>query len=165
MTQLSVYRFDQGLAFDGGLVGAVERLELGGDTRLLDALFVARDPEGGEVAAIDLASAGAGGSFASLLDFRLDAGRRRAITERTLAEHRGGVPGSLIESIAVTLEPGAALVAILHSGAAPTVFHDAVARAGGRQIVDDAVDARALADLGPHLVAAGPTDQGISSGG
>jgi hypothetical protein len=130
-------------------------MQLGGDTTLLDALFVARDPESGEVAAVDLAGAGAGGSLASMLDFRLDAGRRQAITERTLAEHRGGVPRALIEAIAAALEPGAALAAILHSGRAPAVLDDAVARSGGRLVADDAVDARALADVGPQLLAAG----------
>ena len=89
---LRVYRFDPGAVFEGGLVGAVERMQLATDTKLLDALFVAQDPEGGGLAAVDLAGGGAGGTFASLLDFRLDARRRHAITERTLAEHRGGVP-------------------------------------------------------------------------
>jgi hypothetical protein len=32
-----------------------------------------------------------------LLDFRLDPGRRRAMTESTLAEHSGGVSRPLIE--------------------------------------------------------------------
>jgi hypothetical protein len=57
------------------------------------------------VAAVNMASGG-GGTFASMLDFRLDPGRRPAITERTLAEHRGGVPRSLMQALAATLEAG-----------------------------------------------------------
>ena len=102
---LRVYRFDPGSVFEGGLVGAIERMKLGSDTKLLDALFVARDPESGGLAAVDLASGGAGGTFASMLDFRLDAGRRQAITERTLAEHRGGVPRPLIEACLLYTSP------------------------------------------------------------
>jgi hypothetical protein len=151
---LRVYRFDPGFRFEGGLAGAVERLELAGETTLLDALFVTRDPESGEVAAVDRAIAGAGGTFASMLDFRLDAGRRRAITERTLAEHRGGVPGPLIESVAATVEAGAAILAVLHTGGAPTVLDDAVARGRGRLIAEDPVDARSFAQAGPQLLAA-----------
>jgi hypothetical protein len=151
---LRVYRLEPGALFEGGLVGAVERIGLGGGTKLLDALFVANDPASGGAAAIDLASGGAGGTLASMLDFRLDAARREAITERTLAEHRGGVPRSLIEAIAATLEPGAAIVAILHTGGAPAVLDDAVARARGRLIASEAVDARALAHAGPELRAA-----------
>ncbi len=152
--QLRVYRFAPGFAFEGGLVGAVERMELGGDTNLLDALFVMQDPASGGLAAVDLASGSAGGTFASLLDFRLDAGRRAAITERTLAEHRGGVPRPLIEAIAATLEAGAAVFAVLHTGGTPTVLDDAVTRTHGRLIANDPVDAQALAQAGPQLLAA-----------
>ena len=151
---LRVYRFDPGAVFEGGLIGAVERIKLGRDTKLLDALFVTQDPASGGLAAVDLASGGAGGTFASMLDFRLDAGRRRAITERTLAEHRGGVPRPLIEAIAATLEAGAAIFAVLHTGGAPTVLDDAVERSQGRRIADDPVDAQTLADAGPQLLAA-----------
>ena len=34
---LRVYRFDPGAVYEGGLVGAVERMKLGRDTKLLDA--------------------------------------------------------------------------------------------------------------------------------
>ena len=151
---LRVYRFDPGAVFEGGLVGAIERLSLGRDTKLLDAVFVMQDPASGGLAAIDLASGGAGGTFASMLDFRLDPGRREAITKRTLAEHRGGVPRTLIEAIAATLEAGTAIFALLYSGGTPTVLDDAVARGHGRLIADEPVDAQALADAGPQLLAA-----------
>jgi hypothetical protein len=152
--QLRVYRFAPGFAFEGGLVGAVERLQLGGDTNLLDALFVIQDPASGGLAAVDLASGSAGGTFASVLDFRLDPGRRAAITGRTLAAHRGGVPRPLIEALAATLEAGAAILAVLHTGSTPTVLDDSVARAYGRLLAADAVDAQTLADLGAQLLTA-----------
>ena len=151
---LRVYRFDPGSVFEGGLVGAIERMKLGSDTKLLDALFVTDDPGSGGLAAVDLASGGAGGTFASMLDFRLDAGRRQAVTERTLAEHRGGVPRPLIEAIAATLEAGAAIFAVVHTGGAATALDEAVARSHGRLIANDPVDARALAQAGPQLLAA-----------
>jgi hypothetical protein len=150
---LRVYRFDPGTAFEGGLVSAVERMQVGPDTKLLDALFVTHDPASGSLAAVDLASGGADGTFASMLDFRLDAGRRQAITDRTLAEHRRGVPRPLIEAVAATLQDGAAIFAVLHSGAAPTVLDEAVARAHGRLIADDPVDAQGLGEAGPQLLA------------
>src|SRR5262245_37601543 len=114
-THLRVYRFDPGAVFEGGLVGAVERMQLEGGVTLLDALSGTPDEPSGEFAAVDLASGRAGGTFASLLDFRLDAARRQAITERTLAEHRDGVPRDLIEEIAATLEAGAAILVVLHT--------------------------------------------------
>jgi hypothetical protein len=151
---LRVYRFDPDALFEGGLVGAFERMQLGRDTKLLDALFVTHDPTSGELAAVDLASSGAGDTFVSMLDFRLDANRRQAITQRTLAEHRRGIPRSLIEAVAATLEAGSAIVAVLHTGAAPTVLDEAVTRSRGRLIANSSVDARALAHAGPQLLAA-----------
>jgi hypothetical protein len=152
--RLSVYRFEPGAMFEGGLIAAAERMQLLGDTKLVDALFVARDPDSGALQAIDLDSAGAEASFASLLDFRLDASRREAMTERTLADHPGGVPTALIESIATTLGPGAAVLAVLYTGPRAAVLEEAVARSGGRAVVDEPSDARALADAGLRLRAA-----------
>lgn len=149
---LRVYRFDPGAVFEGGLLAALERMQLGQDWKLLDALFVTRDATSGELEAVDLGTGGADATLASLLDFRLDPGRRRAVTERTLAEHPGGVPRPLIEAIAATLEPGAAIFAVLHAGGAATVLEDAVARCGGRRIADEpADDAATLAEVGQRL--------------
>ena len=127
-----MYRFDPGAAFEGELLSAAERMEVGGE-RLFDALFVGRDAATGSLEAIDLGARGSDGTLASLLDFRLDPARRRAITERTLSEHSGGVPRPLIEALADTLEEGAAILAVVHSGATAEVLEDAVVRCGGRR--------------------------------
>jgi hypothetical protein len=140
-------------------------MRLGTDTKLLDALFVTQDQASGGMAAVDLASGRAGGTFASMLDFRLDTGRRQAITERTLAEHRGGVPRPLIEATAATLEAGAAILAVLHTGNTPSVLDDAVERSHGRLIADDPVDAQTLADAGPQLLAAAGSPAASSQAG
>jgi hypothetical protein len=154
LAHLRVYRFEPGAAFEGGLLAAVERMQLGGDAKLLDALFVRRDAATGALDAVDLAIGGGDATFASLLDFRLDPVRRRAITERTLAEHSGGVPRPLIEAIAGTLQTGAAIFALLDTGGTATVLEDAVARSGGQVIADEPVNARALAQAGSQLRAA-----------
>jgi hypothetical protein len=145
LARLRVYRFEPGAVFDGGLLGAIERMQLGHGTELLDALFVRRDAASSGLEAVDLAVGGGGGTFASLLDFRLEPRRRRAITERTLAEHPGGVPRPEIELIGAALEAGAALLAVLSAGGTAMVLEEAVARCGGRLIADEPVDARARA--------------------
>jgi hypothetical protein len=154
LTHLRVYRFGSTAKFEGGLVAAIERLELAREGKLLDALFVRRDAASGELDAMDLSLGGVGRTFASLLDFRLDADRRHALTERTLTERRGGVPRSLIESIAGTLEAGDAIFAVLQAGPAATVLEDAVARCGGQRIADEPFDARSLAEADRPLRAA-----------
>jgi hypothetical protein len=149
--RLRVYRFEPGAAFEGGLLAAIERMQVGGAAKLRDALFVRRGAASDELDAVDLAAGGADATLASLLDFRLDPARRHAITERTLAEHPGGVPRSLIEAIAATLEAGAAIFAILYTGGTVTVLDDAVARCGGRLIAEEPVDVRELAQAGREL--------------
>jgi hypothetical protein len=124
-----------------------------GDTQLLDALFVGRD-EAGTLIAVDRAVGLAGGSFAALLDFRLEPAQREALTARTLAEHAGGVPGSLIEAIGDGLEPGTAIFVVLRTGPAAQVLDEAVARVNGEQVLDEPVEARALVDLVERLHAA-----------
>ena len=151
---LCVYRFEPGAAFEGGLVGAIERMQLGHDVKLLDALFLRRDLSSGALDAVDLATGGGDATFASLLDFRLEPRRRRSITRRTLAEHPGGVPRPEIEAIGAALEAGVAILAVLSTGGTATDLADAVARCGGRLVADEPVDACALAQVGPRLRAA-----------
>ena len=149
---LRAYRFGTDSVFDGGLVGAVEQLEVGPDAALLDALFVSRDGATGELQAIDLATARSDGTLSALLDFRLDLGRRRAMTRRTLATD--AVSPALLETIVARLEPGDALLVLLLDGAPGPTLDDAVARAGGRLVVDEHVIAATLAGAAAHVRAA-----------
>ena len=52
-TRLRVYRFDPGAVFEGGLIGAIERMQLGDGAKLLDALFVRRDAATGALRALE----------------------------------------------------------------------------------------------------------------
>src|SRR5829696_2554802 len=149
---LRVYRFDVDSVFEGALVGAVERLEADPGAGLLDALFVARDGATGELQAIDLATARADGTLSALLDFRLDLGRRRAMTRRTLATD--AVPPAVLETIVTRLDPGDALLVLLLGGAPGPALDDAVARAGGRLVVDEVLRAATLADAAARVRAA-----------
>ena len=83
--QLLLYRFAADARFEGRLVGALERMESGDTLRIVEALFVARDAETGELAAVDLRSRGAGSLVEPLIGFRLDEHQRRRTTEKALA--------------------------------------------------------------------------------
>ena len=89
-----------------------------------------------------------------LLDFRLDPGRRDAITERTLAEHKGGVPREVIEAVGDALQSGGAVFAILYAGPPAAVLDEAVQRSGGELAADESVDFATLAEAGPQLTSA-----------
>lgn len=152
--QLLVYAFAPGASFDGGLVGALQRLESGGALRILGALFVQRDTESDEIAAIDLRGRGAGSAVAPLLGFRLDPAERRRATEKALRDESGGLPGSTVRELAAALQPGAAVAAVLVEHVWAGALFDAAERSGGTPVANELVDATTLAEVTPALLAA-----------
>ena len=148
--QLLVYAFGPGAAFEGQLVGALERLESGGALRILDTLFVHRDAETGELSAIGERGDGAGRIVAPLLGFRLDPAERQRASQRLLREGTSGIPGAAIEQLGRSLEPGAAIAAVLVEHVWIEAVEDAVSRTGGISLAGDFVDATALT---PELLA------------
>jgi hypothetical protein len=154
--QLLVYRFDVASSFEGQLVGALERLESGGALRVLDALFVMRDPASGELFAIDARGKGAGGVVGPLLEFRLDPSRRRRATERARNLYADGAPDLLVE-LAEALKPGGALAAVLIEHVWSRALEDAVTRLDGSRVADDFVEATALHEVAAEVLAAAST--------
>jgi hypothetical protein len=150
--QLLLYGFGPDAEFEGRLVGALERLESGGALKILDALFVHRLPEGGELEIVNLKGDGAGGIAAPLLEFRLDAAARKRATQKALAGRPGGIPPEVLKRVGNALEPGAALAAVLVDHAWRRALEDAVERSAGTPLVSDFVDATKLAELEPERV-------------
>ena len=140
--QLLAYRFAPAARFEGQFVGALERLETGGALRVLDVLFVRRDPDTGELDAV-AAGGGAGGLVAPLIDFRLDPGRRGAATEAALDGERGAVARDL----GSRLEPGEAMAVVLVEHVWVRTLDDAAARTGGTHVESRLVGASRLAEL------------------
>jgi hypothetical protein len=138
--QFLAFKFESDSRFEGQLVGALERIEVGDTMRVLDGLFVARDSESGELSAISLADIPPSRMTSRLLDFRLTARERKTATQRAL----DGAAGDAVQSLATRLRPGVAVVAVLveHTaavGADPLA--DAVARIGGTEVTRELVDA------------------------
>jgi exoribonuclease R len=142
--QLLAFGFDADAAFEGQLVGALERLESGGALRILDVLFVSSDAETGELLAIDL-QGHTGGLTAKLLDFRLDPAARRL--EGT---------SELLRALGAALQPGTALAAVLVEHVWSRAVEDAVSRVGGRSLASEFVDASTLSELRDQLLRAAP---------
>jgi hypothetical protein len=148
---LLAFRFGSDSRFEGQLVGALERIEGGGSVRVLDALFVAREPETGELSAIALSDSPPSRRTVRMLGFRLDADDRRAATQKAL----DGRDGEAVRSLAALLSPGSAIAAVLLDHASADAFADAVARVGGVQIASEFVDASRIRDLTSRLVSTG----------
>jgi hypothetical protein len=148
--QLLVYGFDADPNFEGRLVGALERMESGGALRIVEALFVGRDPETGELAAIDLRSRGAGSLVSPLIGFRLDPRERKHATERALATEAG----DSIRALDAALAPGAAITALLVEHTWAGALADAMSQSGGTPLSSGFVEAETLSDLTSLMVAA-----------
>jgi hypothetical protein len=153
--QLSLASFPRGARLEGAIAGAIERMQATGEPRLLDALFVACDPESGELAALDLATGVRHGTIMALLEFRLAPAERRRLTQHTLTEHAGGVQAAVIEAIGDRLAAGEAALAALVAGDEPRDLRDAVVRSGGRVVLLEHVDAVRLADVAERLLEVG----------
>lgn len=154
MRQLLIHRFDADARFQGQLAGALERMESGGTLRIVEALFLSRDAETGELVALDLHSRGAGSLVSPLLDFRLKAGERERATARAL--DAGG--GDALRVVGAALVPGAAITAVLVEHTWAQVLDDAVSRSGGTAVRSGFVEADTLADAVELLVAAARGD-------
>jgi hypothetical protein len=149
-TQLLVYRFASNAGFENRLVGALERVEVGGALRVLDVLFVSSDCATGEIFALELRGGSSGGLVAPLPAFRLDVDGRRRITRRASASGHA----DLIAGLGEALEPGDALVAVLVGHEWARALDDAVARTGGTELVNSFVAGRSLMTMVPELVEA-----------
>jgi hypothetical protein len=148
--QFLAYRFDPDATFQGQLVGALERIESGGAIRVLDILFVTRERDTGELTAVSLPARGSGDRTSRLLGFRLDAGERKAATQRALA----GAHAETIHELAGLLEPGGAIAAVLVEHAWADALGDAVTRVGGTEVAAEFVEATALRELTQRLLSA-----------
>ena len=152
--RLRAYRFPPGVEFDGSLLGLLQRVDEGGPLRIVDLLFVARDPVSGEPLALSGRGGGSGNLVAGLAGFRLDAAERARATAR--ARRTYGEP-DLVTRLAGALPPGGAFAALLVESAWAGAVGEAVERCGGSPLVDEPAPAarlEALEGLAPRLVAA-----------
>jgi hypothetical protein len=134
--QLLAYRFPPGSRFEGQLVGALERIESGGTMRIVDALFVGRDPESGDLTAVSMSADGASGMIGRLLSFRLDDHARQTATGQALE----GPAGPAVRSLAANLEPGAAVASVLVEHTWALSMSETIGRLGGTELLNEFVE-------------------------
>ncbi len=152
--QLFVFAFGPDARFEGQLGGAVQRIETGGVLRVLEAMFIQREAETGELAVIAVRGDGAGGLIAPVLDFRLDATARRRATKRALAAGTPGISAETLRKLSEPLVPGSAIAALLIEHVWAKALADAVMRTGGTRLMSEFVQATTLAELEAELLTA-----------
>jgi hypothetical protein len=155
-TQFLAFTFGRDARLEGQLVGALERIEIGGAMRILDGVFVAREAASGELTAISLSDGSRAAMTSRLIDFRLNDRERRTATQQAL----DGASGEAVQSVGAVLAPGTAIAAVLveHRRGDPAAnaadaLADALARVGGTQVASEFVEASGITELAPRLVA------------
>lgn len=134
-TETFVLAFD-GSGFEGRLAGALERAESGGAMKVVEALFVGRDPGSDEPLVLHVRG-DAGKLARAITDFRLDGARRRAATEQALAD---GEQAPTVRRVVALLPPGGSAIVVTVRHAWLDVLTDAVTRTGGRVLVDETAE-------------------------
>jgi hypothetical protein len=148
MRELLTFRFGAGAneRFDGLILGALERAESGGATRIVEVLVVARDRDSGEAWVLH-ERGGARGLVEAATSFRLDERRRRDATATVLAAEPA------VAAVADALQPGEAVFVVLLEHRWRTALHDAVARAGGEVVGGEPVSDPQQVDLARQALA------------
>src|SRR3954471_771245 len=101
--QLLLYSFDSAAAFEGQLVGALERFESSRAVTILDALFIQSEVDSGELSVVSVQGDQSGGIATQLLLFRLDPAERRRITQKALSDRTRGIPSETTRAIGAAL--------------------------------------------------------------
>ena len=142
-TEVLVFDFPQQRGrLEGLLEGALERAESGGAVRVLEVIFVGRDPDGDGIRALRL-EGGSGGLVTALSDFRL--GRAQ--------EGTAEVPDGA-DALAAEIAPGEAIVAVLVEHRWAAALDDAVTRSGGHALICDSAPAGTKPDLAVSALSA-----------
>jgi hypothetical protein len=131
-TQLLVFEFGPEAVYEGHLVGALERIETGTALGIQAIVFARREPDSGELVALERRGSAAALATGPLLDFRLDPAARGRETARALSSP----VGETVRTLGERLAPGFAVAAILVEHRWAQVLADAARRTGGELRAD-----------------------------
>jgi Family of unknown function (DUF6325) len=145
--QMIAVGFKPGAKYEGKIVGVLERLEIGGALRVLDVMFVRKDPDTGELQALDAKSRSASGIVGELLGFRLDAATGSPTSKLPASGSTRGLSREDVEEIGAALEPGGAAGMLLVEHVWVRDLERAVAATGGRTLAAGFLDDAARSEL------------------
>jgi hypothetical protein len=156
--QLIAIGFGPDAQFEGRVLEELERLEQAETIRLLDLLFVARDPDGDELIALGYQGESLGGIVGALLGFDFDVDGEEA--ERSSAgegvardEQPFGLSRADVLGLAGTLAPGQAAAFMLFEHVWARELKTAIRDAGGVPLCEGFLTPEAIAAVAPELAA------------
>jgi len=150
--QLIAIGFPPDAAFEGRVLAELERLEQAGTIRLLDLLFVARDPEGEELVALGYQGESLGGIVGALLGFDFE-GVAPPTHEVAHDAQPFGLGREELLALAGALEPGQAAAFMLFEHVWARDLKQAIRDAGGVPLGEGFLTPELIAAVAPELAA------------
>jgi uncharacterized membrane protein len=153
--QLLSIGFDGGADFQGRIIDELARLESERTIRVLDVLFIARDPDTDETVTLEHPSAADfGGIVGALLGIELEAGTAApAVAGGSGGEHSFGFTQDDVQQMAAGLGPGEAAGLLLIEHVWARDLKRAFRDAGGRMLGEGFLTPETIRAVEPQLAA------------
>jgi len=143
--QLVSLGFEPGANFEGRIADELARLASDRTIRILDLLFIGRDPDSDEFVVLEHQEESMGSIVGALLGVRLEGQEEQ--------EHAFGFSQGEIEEMAAGLEPGGAAGLLLVEHVWARDLKRAVRDAGGRMLGESFLTPETVASVEPELAA------------
>ncbi len=152
--QLLAVEFGPDAKFAGRIVEELETLEAIGQVRVLDLLFVQKEPDG-DLLALDYQATGMGDTVAALLGMPRESLRAAEKEYPSLSEGNAfGLTGGEIREMTEALDPGTAAGFVLLEHVWAKYLRKAIRDAGGTPVAEGFLTEEALEPVAAQLVAA-----------
>jgi hypothetical protein len=149
--QLVAIGFGPEANFEGRIMEELGKLEQHGTIRILDLLFVRREPDSDDVVVLDLQDHELGGIVGALLGFEFDGADTPPPADWGSGEHAFGLTRDDVVQLAAGLEPGHAAGFLLMEHLWARDFRRAVEDAGGVPLAEGFLTPDAIAQVAPEL--------------
>jgi uncharacterized membrane protein len=149
--QLISVSFESGVNFEGRIADELARLESERTIRVLDLLFVARDPDSEELVVLEHQEESMGAIVGALLGLRLD--DDSSVGSGAQAEHAFGLTEAEIQEMGASLPPGGSAGLLLVEHVWARKLKRAIRDAGGRTLGEGFLTPETVAAVEPQLAA------------
>lgn len=151
--QLMQVGFDPGANFEGRIADELARLEKERTIRVLDLLFVAKDPDSGELVVLEHQEEKMGAVVGALLGLKLDEDESSDTAAAGEADHSFGFTSSEIEEMGASLPPGGSAGLLLIEHVWARGLKRAIRDAGGHSLGESFLTPETVAEMEPKLAA------------
>lgn len=151
--QMLAVGFGPDAKFEGRIIEELTKLEADGTIRVLDLLFVLKEPESGDLVVVDHQAEGLGAICGALLGFEFDGNTPEPVAVADGGEHAFGLSRDDLERLAFGLEPGQAAGFLLLEHLWARDLKNAIRGAGGIPIAEGFLTPEMVAAVEPELAA------------